>query len=175
MPPESGDHLIEDEDCPVVVGELLEPVQETRGGRLVLFGLEDDAGDPPRVRREEVLHAPDIVVAEPDGEVFRAGRDARRHGGAADEPIVDREERLVRANGHHVPARVSPGQLDRAARRIGPVLAELDHVGAFDDRKEFLGALELDTGRPDIVVPQQHLTVRGLHDGLERMTQRHRP
>ena len=94
-PAHAGDHLVEDQDEAVLVGELAQPLEEA-GRRLGHpgRGLEDQAGDLPGVRREQRAHRVQVVVVEADGEAVLLLERAGVHRRGPDEPVVTREEGL---------------------------------------------------------------------------------
>ena len=175
VPPESRDHLVEDEDGALRAAEVPEAMEEFVARRLDCLGFQDDARDAARVRREHRLGAREIVVAEADRQVADRLGDSGGHRGRADEPVVRREERLVLAHGHEIAVRVRPGELDRGRRDVRAVLRELDHLGGGEHFEERLGALELERRRPREVDAEAHLPGRGLDHRLESVAERDRP
>ena len=174
-PAEAGDHLVEHEDRALPVAEIRDPLQEAVERWLLPLGLEDDARDPTRMLGEEALEARQVVVRERQRQICDRCRDARVDRRRADEPVVVREEGMVRAEDDEVPARGRPRQLDGGRVRARPVLRELDHVGAGHDVEERLGALELDHGRAREVGALAESRLRGAHDCRIRMPETDRP
>ena len=138
-------------------------------GRRVLGArrLEDQRGDAPGVLLEQRRGAGEIVVAEGRGQLADDLRDAGVHRRGADEPVVGREERVVGAAGDHVAPGIGAGEAHRARGRVGAVLAELDHLGAVDQRQEALRARHLERRGAGEVAAAHQLALRRIdHRGI---------
>jgi hypothetical protein len=158
-PAETGDHLVEHEHGAVAGGQLADAL-EVAGGGLGLGGrLHDDAGD--RVLVEERGEGVEVAVGEGGGGLVG---DAGVHGGAADEPVVGGEERLVTAQGDEGAAGGRPRQAHGGRGGVGAVLGELDHLRGGHGLQEALGGLDLDGGGADEVAAAVELPTHGLGD-----------
>src|SRR6516225_7796225 len=101
--------------------------------------LGNDRGDPCLMLVEERFCASEVVVAKRNGELADGLRDACTHRGRPDEPIVDREERMVGAAGDEIATGISSGEPHGTGGGVRAVLAEFDHLRAIDQAKELLG------------------------------------
>ena len=156
---EAGDHLVEEEERALPVGDLPEPLEEARlreddahvrGDR-----LDGDDGDPPRVLPEEPLDGVEVVVLRRERRLRELGRDARRAGDPERrEAGAGRDEERVGvavvAAGElqdEVAPRRGAREAHRAHRRLGPRGDEADLLHGRDEAGDALGELHLGAAR----------------------------
>ena len=84
--PEAGHDLVDDEQRPVLAGDVEEPLEIPGPGdehaHVAHHRLDDDAGDGGAPLGEQLLHRRQVVVGEREGVAGHVGRDARRVGEA---------------------------------------------------------------------------------------------
>src|SRR5262245_13698622 len=111
-------------------------MQESFAWLLGAGRLQNAGGNLAPMPIEQGLDAGDVVIAEghckPLGSLWNAGI----HGCGTDEPVIDREERVVDADGNEIAPSIGARQPDSARRRIRTVLAELHHLCPRDEPEE---------------------------------------
>src|SRR5690606_9743120 len=140
-PAVAGDHLVEHQQRAVPVAQGAHPGEIARwrfvqGGG----GFHDDAGDV--VPGEQGVEGGQVAVGAGDG---GRGGDAGVHGGGADEPVADGDERL-QADRDGGAAGDGAGQADGGGGGVGAVLGEFHHVGARHQVEEGFGGVEFEAG-----------------------------
>ena len=126
------------------MAELLQVVQIAVSRLFGARRLQDECRDSPRVLVEQSLSASDVVVTESDRQLSHRFRDTCIHLCRADEPVIGGKEGVIGATGDNVAARVGSRQPNGPGCRIGPVLAELHHLGPIDQSQELFSAFHLD-------------------------------
>ena len=137
---EAGHHLVEQQQRPVLVAQLAQALQVPLGRRddahVPRDGLDDEAGDLPRVLLEHRTCIGEVVVMDDHG----VPRHRPRHAGAArrperQRPAAGRDEQPVDvavvapdALDDEVAPGGGAGEADGAHRRLGPAVDEPHHL-----------------------------------------------
>ena len=92
---ESRDHFVENEECAVRGAQLVHAPEEVVLGLLRRRCLHDETRNAAGMPVEHGLDAGEIVVVKPVGELSDRLGNPTGHRRSRDEPVVDREERML--------------------------------------------------------------------------------
>ena len=152
------------------MGEIAQPVQKSVDGLLGAAGLEHDAGNVVRVFGEDFFGTGEVVVTETHRLLGCFRRDTPRYSCRHHEPVVVREERMVRADRDLDATGMGSCELHRGRNHRRAVLRELHHLRMGQHTEQRLGTLHLDRRRPVEIRPELHLAHRGIDDRRVGMT-----
>src|SRR5262249_62397412 len=100
VPTETGDHLVHDHHCAVLRAQRAYLFKEAVRGLIGRAGLEDHSRDFVRMSGELRFQARNVVVTERQRILIMRLGNSRIRGSCADEPVVERKERMVLAEGY---------------------------------------------------------------------------
>ena len=138
-----GDHLVKNKQGTVFMSDPSCLMQKIRLRLVHARWFENEGGNSSGIIFKKGFHRAKVIIAECRGQGGNCSRDPSIHPGCANEPVIGRKERVVRATGDHVTSCIGARETDGSRSCIRSILAEFDHFRAIDQFQETLGAFNL--------------------------------
>ena len=185
MPAKAGDHLVQDEQRRLLAAQRLHLHQEIAGAaadaarRLDAVGpragfarphcrgrLQHHPSNLPRMGVKKRLQGADVAIVKQQGCCMVFLGNAAPELGRPNEPVIEREERVLPGHADVRTTRESTRHFGRSGGDVRAVLGEFHHVSTIDQPHQALGRLQFDYRSTCEIHTQIHATHSRTIDAL---------